>query len=477
MRTSRSVLLAVLVGWAIDVLICCEAFHVRGANLRIKISCKSSADKNPGSESSWEGVMSPRRLAHRVRKHRATRGRIAVPPKKTTSTHVNKASASRAPTSETGRIVINKQNGKGFHLPYESALSALQAYHAIHSNLVIPRRYFVPEIEEYPEEWHMLDLSSTVYTMKWWQRHVRQYPARVEELNKLGFIWERLQPEWNLVMEALVTFSLVHGHLMVPSTFIVPHGSNNFAKATWGIPLGSCVARIRSRDDFLRGRNASARRQQLDGLGFVWDVHDYLFRKFFAALKHFVAMQAKSDGVQGKRPLRVPSTFVVPSGEDSGWPRELWGYPLGAKCSAVRQKELYVKNQPERQRALAEMGFHFGGNASLGWLEVVHAAAIYSQMHGHNLDVPLKFVVPAPPHVTTDGTISNIQGTDDAWPWPEYLWGLPLGQRLKDVRLKGAYLSGSSGEARRAQLDALGFNWTPKRGRRKRVVTTKQNKN
>jgi len=50
----------------------------------------------------------------------------------------------------------------------------------------------------------------------------------------------------------------------------------------------------------------------------------------------------------------------------------------------------------------------------------------------------------------------------------ERLWGLCLGQRLKDIRVKGAYLSGSSGQARRAQLDALGFNWTPKRGRRKK---------
>ena len=47
----------------------------------------------------------------------------------------------------------------------------------------------------------------------------------------------------------------------------------------------------------------------------------------------------------------------------------------------------------------------------------------------------------------------------------EYLWGLPLGQRLKDVRLKGAYLKGKNGDDRRRQLDALGFNWQPKRGR------------
>jgi hypothetical protein len=53
----------------------------------------------------------------------------------------------------------------------------------------------------------------------------------------------------------------------------------------------------------------------------------------------------------------------------------------------------------------------------------------------------------------------------------EPLWGFPLGQRLKDVRLKGAHLKSEKlANARRAQLDALGFVWQPKRGRRKRSL-------
>ena len=57
-----------------------------------------------------------------------------------------------------------------------------------------------------------------------------------------------------------------------------------------------------------------------------------------------------------------------------------------------------------------------------------------------------------------------------SWPWPERLWGLKLGQRLKDVRLKGAYLKGRDRNLRKAQLDNLGFVWNPKRGRRKRCI-------
>jgi hypothetical protein len=45
------------------------------------------------------------------------------------------------------------------------------------------------------------------------------------------------------------------------------------------------------------------------------------------------------------------------------------------------------------------------------------------------------------------------------------LWGFPLGLRLKDVRLKGAYLKGEGAEGRRRQLNTLGFVWNPRPGR------------
>lgn len=90
----------------------------------------------------------------------------------------------------------------------------------------------------------------------------------------------------------------------------------------------------------------------------------------------------------------------------------------------------------------------------------MHAAAIYSKMHGRVLDVPSNFVIPCPPE-------GNLLDTEE-WPWPDHLSGLKLGQRLKDVRLKGTYLKGRDKYIRKAQLDALGFVWEPKRGRRRR---------
>lgn len=271
---------------------------------------------------------------------------------------------------------------------------------------------------EYPSKWHGIDIASTVYNMQWWQTHVKGRQERVAELNKLGFVWGRLQPEWNLVLEGLITYSMLHGDLLVPISFVIPRNSDDWPKETWGISLGRCVYRIRIRSDFLHDhRNAMSRIAQLDGLGFVWDVNEHLFRKFCYALECFNRLERPREKDSGGRAvaLRIPSTYVVPSGEDTGWPKELWGYPLGAKCTAVRQKELYVKGNPERMQTLEKLGFHRNGNTALGWLEVVHAAAIYSRMHDRDLNVPVAFVVPSPPDPKDE--LESAVDLED-WPWP-----------------------------------------------------------
>jgi hypothetical protein len=106
----------------------------------------------------------------------------------------------------------------------------------------------------------------------------------------------------------------------------------------------------------------------------------------------------------------------------------------------------------------------------LGWLEVVHAAAIFSQLHGGQLNVPQTFVVPSPAKRYNANSVTSpfagVTGSRETWPRPEKLWGLKLGQWLKDIQVKGRCLKGKSANACRMQLNALGFVWKPKRGPR-----------
>lgn len=354
-----------------------------------------------GIPRAYDALQSPK-MARQVRRYRTRRGKghsapFIVP------VRTNNEKAKTEGTCNSGSYRMN-----GLGLPYESTLSALQAYHSIHGDLVMPRRYTVPRSSVFPSEWHSVDLASTVYNMRWWQINVKEKPERVAELGKLGFVWERLQPEWNLILEGLITYSSLFGNLLVPNKFVVPHGNSKWPRATWGLALGNCVYRIRARNDFLLGTNSASRRDQLDQLGFIWDVHEYSFNKFYAALRHFASLNfcgPFSAGGQTKA-LRVPSTFVVPSNDL--WPNGLWGYPLGNKCSAVRQKELYVKGKPRRKQLLEELGFRWSGNSDLGWLKVVHAAAIYSRLNARTLDVPYHFIVPEPPSCDAQAD----------WPWP-----------------------------------------------------------
>jgi hypothetical protein len=116
------------------------------------------------------------------------------------------------------------------------------------------------------------------------------------------------------------------------------------------------------------------------------------------------------------------------NGSLNPWPKQLWGYPLGTKCAAIRQKKLYIKNSPERRKALQEIGFQMSGNATIGWLNIVWASAIYSKIHRKGkLDVPINFVVPSPPLCCCDGGVAtsvdetlDIQHDYDGneWPWP-----------------------------------------------------------
>lgn len=389
-------------------------------------------------------------IYHRRSRHLSTRTQLIRNPE-------NLDAAADLPSTKQHPKWWNKCNIHG--LSYDSALSALEAYHRNYGDLAIPGNFAVPATNDYPAEWHGVKLANYIYTMKWWQKHISQHKDRVTQLNQLGFIWERLQPKWNLFMESMAYYRNFNGHVLVPASFVVPR-HDDWPKACWDLKLGSIVQRLRIRHDFLTGENSVERRHQLDRLGFVWDVGEYHFVRLYKALQHFDRLERENSS------LRVPSKFVVPSGHENGWPPRMWGYPLGAKCMAVRQKQLYVKNHPERKQALEDIGFRPNGNAHrLGWLDVVHAAAIYSQMHGRVLNVPLSFAVPAPP---LDAE-SNPECMD-SWPWPDRLWGLKLGQRLKDVRLKGAYLKGPDAHVRRAQLDNLGFVWQPKRGRRKRFI-------
>ena len=285
--------------------------------------------------------------------------------------------------------------------------------------------------------------------MGFYRAHVVGFPDRQRELRDLGFVWERLQPEYNLVVEALAAFRDVFGHLLVPSAFVVPAGDPAWPPGTAGLPLGRRARQIRRRLDHVAGDERRCR--QLDELGFVWDParhrRDLLHE---AAARHAaLAAGAAAPFDDGPTPppapadvdwaaFAVPARFAAPRDGEAGaadWPRRLRGFRLGARLADARR----------------------GAAPRDGAFEAFAAAlGAYVALEG-DADVPQKFVVP-----------------DSGGPWPPATRGLRLGARVAAVRSKGTYVGGRRGagdvaglspaaRARRARLDDLGFLWA-KRG-------------
>ena len=149
---------------------------------------------------------------------------------------------------------------------------------------------------------------------------------------------------------------------------------------------------------------------QLNGLGFVLDVQEYHFQKVIDALLHYNKHNHDHERTNdnNNKIIKVPTTHVTPH-NTTLHPKYLWGFQLGAKCCAIRNKDLYnIKNSSGRRQLLENIGFNFKGNHVLGWLDVVHALAIYSKLHNNDnsgssgsssngLSVPQNFIVPKQP--------------------------------------------------------------------------------
>lgn len=275
-------------------------------------------------------------------------------------------------------------------------------------------------------------LAKLIYDIKFWQRYVAGVPERRAELEEMGFLWNRLQPEYNLVLEALVVFREEHGHLSVPANFLVPRQAP-WPKSCWGMKLGSRVSSIRARNDHLRLH--PERWFQLDAMGFSFAPSEYSWTRFIAALTHFKQLNGH---------LMVPASYLVEFG-DPAWPESLFGMELGATVSNVRAKGTFLKNQPDRRQELLDLGFVFNVG-DFRFRTIIEALEVFHSLHGH-VKVPQKFCVPA------------------ADPWPENTRGMPLGKRVTMIRARGDLIKNSPERCRR--LEQLGFVWHMGGGRRK----------
>jgi ribosomal protein L7Ae-like RNA K-turn-binding protein len=212
---------------------------------------------------------------------------------------------------------------------------------------------------------------------------------RRQQLDDLGFVWDVFEADWEEGFSYLTVYKDREGHCRVPTD----HKENGF-------PVGQWVARRRQRAESL----SAIRRQQLDDLGFVWDVFEADWEEGFS----YLTVYKNREGH-----CRVPPNHV-----ENGFRLEGW---------IATQRSRKDKLSEERRKRLDELGFIWNPREA-DWEEGFSYLKAYKEREGH-CRVPGEH-------------IEN---------------GFRLGQWVGVQRTYNENLS----QQRRAQLEELEFVWDP----------------
>jgi hypothetical protein len=276
-----------------------------------------------------------------------------------------------------------------------------------------------------------------------------------QQLDELGFDWDPLETGWAEGLRYLTIYKQREGHCRVPR----PHKENGFSLWQW-------VVTQRGNAEIL----SAPHRQQLDELGFVWD-------------------PLETDWAEGLRYLTIyrqrEGHCRVPQRHKEN------GFSLG-QWVVTQRGNAEILSAPHRQQ-LDELGFVWDPFET-DWAEGLRYLTIYKQREGH-CRVPYghmengfrlgQWVRTQRGNADTLSTTRRQQLEELGFVWDplETGWaeglryltiykereghcrvpvthkenGFPLGQWVGNRRQNKQTLS----EARRQQLDELGFVWDP----------------
>ncbi|EQC36650.1 hypothetical protein SDRG_06087 [Saprolegnia diclina VS20] len=290
-------------------------------------------------------------------------------------------------------------------MSYKMSLATQEQYanvaHALHeltaatSDYTCPPRgvFLVPNEAPWPAEARGRELYFSHFRMAYRRNHLAL--DIVATMDDIRFVWNPWAHRWLLTLAALDTFKALHGHLLVPSLYVIPH-SAPYPRDVWGLQLGYAV-------DNLRRRSMSAdRRDDLDAMGFVWDHPEHAWRLKVDAVVHYYALHGHTA---------IDKDYVVP--QDDAWPTAMHGLKLGQHVGYMRSRKHEASDKDKA--TLAHTDFEWDPRAS-AWRLKLAALTTYVRLYGHSR-IAHRFVVP-------------VGDTE----WPQETWGLALGVAMPYVR-------------------------------------------
>ena len=172
------------------------------------------------------------------------------------------------------------------------------------------------------------------------------YKDRLDQLDKLGFIWDLNIHNWNIHFEALEQYKQREGHITVPR--------NNREN---GLLLSKWVQRQRGYFNEL----TDEQKQKLLGIGFILDPFDSSWNKSISYLDAYIQRQGNSD---------VPQRHL----ED--------GFKLGTWCHNQRKQFSDNKLTPEKIEILNKRFFNWNPVSSK-WDKWINLLKKYKETHGN----------------------------------------------------------------------------------------------
>jgi len=140
-------------------------------------------------------------------------------------------------------------------------------------NLVVPSNFIVPNYEPWPEATRGMPLGKKIPTVRS-KAYLKANPEATKKLTKIGFEFDGKiaanDARFTSVYAALIRYKELNDDLLVPQPFIVPEPSDDWDEEFWGLRLGARVNAIRSQGTFVKSN--PERREQLDQLGFEWEL-------------------------------------------------------------------------------------------------------------------------------------------------------------------------------------------------------------
>ncbi|ETW01473.1 hypothetical protein H310_06984 [Aphanomyces invadans] len=156
-------------------------------------------------------------------------------------------------------------------LKWKVHLGALFTYKILYGNVAIPPSFHIPVTAAAADPPWSKDIRRSELHLGAIAHALRLNRSTMPELQRdqldhMGFVWDLADVEWAIRLAALTAFKHIHGHLHVPTTFVVPDGDPAWPAPTFNLPLGWVVVSLRLKKNSL----ASDRVQLLTKLGFVF---------------------------------------------------------------------------------------------------------------------------------------------------------------------------------------------------------------